>query len=247
MHLSNGALAALLMNLPALPAASGPSVATLPQADTPAETTTPPADEDAPPRPKTTIAFDGTEDVLARCGLLTNFKSTGEGCELGLRTGGTHVYYTGGFGFFNTPEFERRIRRGNGPIEIVNDPRSPTMYYSSAAIGFAIWPTRQIGAHLELGGFVGLIYSRAAASLPTEGQLGGAFGAFGTLGGDYRIRSFPWVFGLDYRLQSIPYAGLGGAGEKSKSSSITMESPAMGVGHFLMLSIAFRKEDDRHD
>jgi hypothetical protein len=237
MHFSYGAVATLLTHLSALPMT--------PPGDT--DATTPPAEEDAPPRPKTPIPFDGTSDALARCGILTNFKSSGEGCELALRSGGTHVYYVGGFGFFNTPEFERFVRRGDGPVETVTDSRTPTVYYSSAGIGFALWPTRQIGAHLELGGFGGLMYHRAAASLPSEGKVDAAVGAFGTLGGDYRIRSFPWAFGLDYRIQSIPYAGVGGGGERSKALGVTIEPAPMDVGHFIMLSIAWRKEDDRHD
>jgi hypothetical protein len=237
MHVVFAAVPLLLLSLPT------PSWST--------DTTAPPAGaqpepDDALKRKPVTMPFNGTTDVTGRCGILTNFRSAGEGCDLTGRIGGRHVYFVDGFGFFNTPEFERHVQQGGQELTVI-DPRSPSVYYGQIGIGFGIWPTRQIGVHLETAAFGGAIYSRAAPSLPTEGAFDIAVGALATIGADYRIRSWPWAFGFDYRVQSIPYVGLSDNGEKSLSPDVVMRSTAMDVGHFFMVSITFRREDDRND
>jgi len=195
-------------------------------------------------------------EVSAGCRGLTNFQSSSEGCEIGIRTG-RYAYFHTGTGFFTTPTFERYVRYvgpESGPSDeradfeqtTIIDTARPTVYYFELGPGAAIWPTRQINVHFEAGGMIGAAVSRASLVLPTTDTTNFMLGFFAGVGMSYRVPSRPWTVGIDYRIQGVPYGGLS-SGEDVVEEGVQVGHPLFGLAHSLGLSISARIEGDRDD
>jgi len=201
------------------------------------------------------LPMGGWFEVSAGCRRLTDFQSSSEGCELGIRRG-RYAYFHTGAGFFTTPRFERYVRyvdpdsspadRSELEQATIIDPARPTIYYFELGPGVAIWPTRQINVHFEAGGMIGAAVSQASLVLPTADTSNFMLGFFGGVGMSYRVPSRPWTVGIDYRIQGVPYGGLS-SGEEVLEQGVEVGHPLFGFAHSLGLSISLRIEGDRAD
>lgn len=204
----------------------------------------------APDRPARRVPIDGWTDLDARCRVLTTFRSSGSGCAVGLRVGGVGYFHVSG-GFFQTPAFERYMRyTGNSPtpsgtswsVTVLDQARS-NVYYLDLGPGVAMWPTRQLQIHIEAGAMMGVVHSVASLALPTRDADRFALGAFAGVGFNFRIPSWPWAFGFDYRIQGIPYGGFS-SGEEVTASNVQVGHSLFGVVHSFGLSATIRIEHD---
>jgi hypothetical protein len=192
-------------------------------------------------------------EVDVGCRILTTFRASSEGCALGFRKG-RYLYMHGAVGFFTTPRFERYVRYSqaqpsanpNSTGTTIIDGARPTVYYLEFGPGVAIWPTRQINVHIEAGGLVGSVRNPASLVLPTSASEDIALGVFGGLGVSYRLPSRPWALSFDYRIQGVPYGGLG-SGESVEQSGVEVGHSLFGLAHSFGLSASMRLEADRED
>ncbi len=145
-------------------------------------------------------------------------------------------------GYFRTPSFERYVRSGSTVI----DAARPTVVYLEVGPGIAIWPTRTLNVHIEGGGMIGSSFNRASLVLPTSDNTGVVASVFGGVGVNYRLPSYPWAIGFDYRIQGIPYGGFA-SGERVDESGFEIGHSLFGVGHSFGLSAILRFERDRDD
>jgi hypothetical protein len=254
MHLLYGALPVLLVYMvedgPPLPvppaeppASSAPAVTpeSVPSSAAPPAASAPEPDVTSKPR---RVSIEGWTDIDARCRILTTGSSSGDGCALGLRVGDVAYFHMSG-GYLRTPLYERYMRyEGTSvpPVTII-EPQHASLYYLDLGPGIAMWPTRQIQVHIEAGGMMGVIHTPASQALPTKSGTDFALGFFAGIGGSYRIPSMPWAFGFDYRLQGVPYGGLG-SGETVTESGVAVGQSLFGLAHSFGLSAIYRIEHD---
>ena len=207
-------------------------------------------------QPVSSLPMGSWNEATASCRVLTTFRSSGQGCEAGMRHGDI-AYFHAGVGFFSTPQFERYVRYYNrasttplAPEQVQNtsttiiDPTRASVYYLSLGPGLAVWPTRLLNIHFELGGFVGSITNPASLALQTSDETSIALGAFAGAGTSFRLPSRPWAIGFDYRVTTVPYGGLG-SGEEPVDYGVQVGHALFGFAHSFSISAILRFEDDR--